>query len=70
VILVAGTPGDVHGLVRPVAERVAALMSVADIWVFISPSSHASGREAKVASSYPGVRRAIGPLEFLKYLLR
>ncbi|MBP7784735.1 MAG: hypothetical protein KA064_01895 [Firmicutes bacterium] len=68
VILVAGTPGDVHGLVRPVAERVAALMSVADIWVFISPSSHASGREAKVASSYPGVRRAIGPLEFLKYL--
>ncbi len=64
----AGTPGDVHGLVRPVAERVLAVMSVADVWVFISPSSHASGREARVASSYPGVRRAIGPLEFLKYL--
>ena len=68
MILVAGTPGDVHGLVRPVAERVAAVMSVADVWVFISPSSHASGREAKVASSYPGVRRAVGPWEFLKYL--
>jgi len=68
VILVAGTPGDVHGLARPLAERVAAVMSVADVWVFVSPSSHASGREAKVASSYPGVRRAIGPLEFLKYL--
>ncbi|HPU75158.1 MAG TPA: hypothetical protein PLG65_03210 [Bacillota bacterium] len=68
VILVAGTPGDVHGLVRPVAERVATAMSVADAWVFIPPSSHAGGREAKVASSYLGVRRAVGPLESLKYL--
>ncbi len=69
VVLVASTPGDVHGLVRPVARRVAAAMSAADIWVFISPSFRAGGREAKVASSYPGVRRAIEPLELLRYLL-
>lgn len=69
MVLVAGTPGDVHGLVRPVAERISAVMSAADIWVFISPSSHASGREVRVASSYPGVRRAVGPFEFLRYLL-
>ncbi len=53
---------------RPVAERVLATMSAVDVWAFIPPSSLASGREAKVASSYLGVRKAVGPREFLRYI--
>ncbi|MEA4884961.1 MAG: hypothetical protein VB144_15140 [Clostridia bacterium] len=68
MILVAGGPGDTLGLARPAVEMVRRAYPAADVWVFVAPVSRATGREARVASSFPGVRRAVPPSEFVRYL--
>lgn len=68
IVLVTNGPGEIHSLARPVACRAASAFSAADIWVFMSPSSDASAKEVRVASTYPGVRRAFSPKEFLSYM--
>ena len=68
IVLVSSSPEEVHGLARPVAEKALSMLPAADIWMFVSPGGYASGREAKVASTYPGVRRAVSVREFLAFL--
>jgi hypothetical protein len=68
IVLVSSSPGEVHGLARPVAEKALAMLPAADVWIFVSPGGYASGREARVASAYPGVRKAVNPREFLSFL--
>ncbi|MCR4424739.1 MAG: hypothetical protein NUW23_00905 [Firmicutes bacterium] len=68
VVLVSSSPGQILGWVRPVAERAFSAPGVLDVWVLLTPGQFSTGHEVEVASTFPGVRRVVRPLEFLFYL--
>ncbi len=76
VVIVANSPGEIAGWVRPLVAslrasegRAAPSFSGLDVIVVLPPCPFASGREAQVASAFPGVDAVVTPREYVRYAL-
>ncbi len=68
VFLVANSPGELSGWVRPIARTLKEGEKTLKISVIIPPCQYASGMEKKVVSDFPAVDGVAGPTDYLKYI--
>ncbi|PSN17324.1 lipid-A-disaccharide synthase [filamentous cyanobacterium CCP5] len=72
VLILSNGPGEVSTWVRPVVAALRRRLPDSEqmrISVVLSPCANASGREAAIAASFPGVNRVQGPEQFFRFLL-
>lgn len=72
VLILSNGPGEVSTWVRPVVAALRRRLPDIEqmrVSVVLSPCANASGREAAIAASFPGVNRVQGPAHFFKFLL-
>ncbi len=68
VFLVANSPGELSGWVRPIARTLKRKEKDIKILVIIPPCQYASGMEKEVARGFPDVDGVAGPTDYLKYI--
>ena len=68
VFLVANSPGELSGWVRPIARTLKEGGKAIKIFVVIPPCQYASGTEKQVASGFTAVDEVAGPADYLKYI--
>jgi len=68
VFIIANSPGEIFGWVRPVVKKVREKIKDVRVILVIPPCQYASGREADVAKDFPGVRYVVRPGQYLKYI--
>ncbi|TAG95454.1 MAG: lipid-A-disaccharide synthase [Oscillatoriales cyanobacterium] len=73
ILVLSNGPGELATWVRPVVkalrEHLGCDRTSVRISVILSPCPHATGKEAKIADSYPEVDRVQAPEHFLPFLL-
>ena len=72
ILILSNGPGEISTWVRPVVRALRERLpssNQARISVVLSPCANASGREAAMAQSLPGVDRVQGPEHFFPFLL-
>ena len=73
ILVLSNGPGELATWVRPVVqalrEHLGCDRTSVRISVILSPCPHATGKEAKIAASYPEVDRVQAPEHFLPFLL-
>jgi lipid A disaccharide synthetase len=73
ILVLSNGPGELATWVRPVVkalrEHLGCDRTFVRISVILSPCPHATGKEAKIAGSYPEVDRVQAPEHFLPFLL-
>lgn len=70
VVILSNGPGEVTTWVYPFVKALADRKDLlCRISVVLSPCSHASGNEAAIVQSYPGVERVLAPDRFWQFLL-
>jgi lipid A disaccharide synthetase len=73
ILILSNGPGEILTWVRPVVQQLRQQMgydrSTLRISVVLSPCPHATGKEVKIAQSYPEVDRVQAPEYFFPFLL-
>lgn len=72
ILILSNGPGEISTWVRPVVQALREKLPDSNqvrISVVLSPCANASGREAEMARSLPGVDRVQGPEHFFSFLL-
>lgn len=62
------SPGEVFGWVHPLCRRLTKAFESVSISIFLTPCQYATGEEARVAASFPGVKAVYSPSQTLKHL--
>ena len=70
IVFFANSPGEIYSWVRPTVKEIRAMVPEVEIAVVNPPCQWRSGREGAVLDRLPGIDRVIGPLEYLKYIVR
>ncbi len=68
VFLVANSPGELSGWVKPIVRTLKQKETTVKISVMIPPCQYASGMEKEVARGFPDVDGVAGPTDYLKYV--
>jgi len=68
VFLVANSPGELSGWVKPITRTLKQKEKAIKISVIIPPCQYASGMEKEVVSGFPNVDGVAGPTDYLKYI--
>ena len=72
ILILSNGPGELATWVRPVVQALREQLgnaTEARISVILSPCPHATGKEAKIAASYPEIDRVQAAEDFLPFLL-
>lgn len=72
ILILSNGPGEVTTWLRPVVialrEQLGNDISQVRISVILSPCPHATGKEARIAKSYPQVNRVQAPEHFWEFV--
>lgn len=68
VFIVANSPGEIIGWVRPVAKSLKERHSDIEVFLIIPPCQYSTGKEEEVARSFSEVRHVLGPGDYIKYI--
>ncbi len=68
IFIMANSPGELAGWVRPTVEKLKEKQKKVIIIVVIPPCQYASGMEREVVENFPEVDLVVGPSQYLKYL--
>ncbi len=68
IFIMANSPGELVGWVKPVIEKLKEKQKKVIIIVVIPPCQYASGMEREVVENFPEVDLVVGPSQYLKYL--
>ncbi|MCK4618016.1 hypothetical protein KAT45_03830, partial [Candidatus Aerophobetes bacterium] len=68
VFLVANSPGELSGWVKPITRTLKQKEKAIKISVIMPPCQYASGMEKEVVSGFPNVDGVAGPNDYLKYI--
>ena len=68
IFIMANSPGELVGWVKPTVEKLKEKQKKVIIIVVIPPCQYASGMERQVVENFPEVDTVVGPSQYLKYL--